>query len=284
MRSSRWRSYRIATAQRPGFQSRRIPLALGCSKQGHGDVLWAAAELAADAVAGAAEFSVHGLGEGARVLELGAGLGLPSAVALRLGAEVVATDLWDHERLLALSSTLALNLKLSTGGKARVMPHRWGDPCDLLCAEGLFQLILCNDCLYMPDLHGALLDTIFACLAPDFWTLTSRIRVTEDGLALICFSLHQTAPASAIFGFFDLAKARGFRVEKLGEAQRAPRCANMALERLFFLLFEMIDTNDQGYINAMEFIAPLSRWVHDSKTAPRFIKYNLQHAGRIEGG
>ncbi|CAK9016775.1 unnamed protein product [Durusdinium trenchii] len=200
----------------------RIPLALGCSKQGHGDVLWAAAELAADAVAGAAEFSVHGLGEGARVLELGAGLGLPSAVALRLGAEVVATDLWDHERLLALSSTLALNLKLSTGGKARVMPHRWGDPCDLLCAEGLFQLILCNDCLYMPDLHGALLDTIFACLAP-------------DGLALICFSLHQTAPASAIFGFFDLAKARGFRVEKLGEAQRAPRCANMALERLFFL-------------------------------------------------
>lgn len=52
----------------------RIPLALGCSKQGHGDVLWAAAELAADAVAGAAEFSVHGLGEGARVLELGAGL------------------------------------------------------------------------------------------------------------------------------------------------------------------------------------------------------------------
>ena len=24
----------------------------------------------------------------------------------------------------------------------------------------------------MPDLHGALLDTIFACLAPDFWTLT----------------------------------------------------------------------------------------------------------------
>jgi len=41
-------------------------------------------------------------------------------------------------------------------------------------------------------------------------------------------------------------------------------------------LFEMIDTNEQGYINATEFIAPLSRWVHDSKTAPRFIKYNLQ--------
>lgn len=41
-------------------------------------------------------------------------------------------------------------------------------------------------------------------------------------------------------------------------------------------LFEMIDIHEQGYINATEFIAPLSRWVHDSKTAPRFIKYNLQ--------
>ena len=26
-----------------------------------------------------------------------------------------------------------------------------------------------------------------------------------------------------------------------------------------------------GYINADEFIAPLSRWVHDSKTAPRHL-------------
>lgn len=42
-----------------------------------------------------------------------------------LWSHVLTKDLWDHERLLALSSTLALNLKLSTGGKARVMPHRW---------------------------------------------------------------------------------------------------------------------------------------------------------------
>ncbi|CAJ1366526.1 unnamed protein product [Effrenium voratum] len=41
-------------------------------------------------------------------------------------------------------------------------------------------------------------------------------------------------------------------------------------------LFQMIDTTREGFISAPEFIAPLSRWVHDSKTAPRFIKYNLQ--------
>eukprot|EP00439_Symbiodinium_sp_Y106_P037377 s2726_g4.t1 len=43
-------------------------------------------------------------------------------------------------------------------------------------------------------------------------------------------------------------------------------------------LFEMIDTTGEGTIKADEFIAPLSRWVHDSKTAPRFIKYNLMRA------
>ncbi|CAE7020912.1 Scn11a, partial [Symbiodinium sp. KB8] len=40
-------------------------------------------------------------------------------------------------------------------------------------------------------------------------------------------------------------------------------------------LFEMIDVNGEGEIAAAEFITPLTRWVSDSKTAPRFIKYNM---------
>ncbi|CAE7221048.1 unnamed protein product [Symbiodinium natans] len=40
-------------------------------------------------------------------------------------------------------------------------------------------------------------------------------------------------------------------------------------------LFQMIDVNGSGSIEASDFIWPLSRWVHDSKTAPRFIKYNM---------
>lgn len=35
------------------------------------------------------------------------------------------------------------------------------------------------------------------------------------------------------------------------------------------------DTDGSGFIEPNEFIKPLSRWVHDSKTAPRFIKYNM---------
>eukprot|EP00434_Breviolum_minutum_P006849 symbB.v1.2.006042.t1/scaffold339.1/size225540/6 len=44
-------------------------------------------------------------------------------------------------------------------------------------------------------------------------------------------------------------------------------------------LFQMIDTDGSGTIESAEFIGPLSRWAHDSKTAPRFIKYNMLHLG-----
>ncbi|CAJ1405019.1 unnamed protein product [Effrenium voratum] len=40
-------------------------------------------------------------------------------------------------------------------------------------------------------------------------------------------------------------------------------------------LFHMIDIDQSGTLQVSEFIGPLSRWAHDSKTAPRFIKYNL---------
>ncbi|CAE7926007.1 FP1, partial [Symbiodinium sp. KB8] len=43
-------------------------------------------------------------------------------------------------------------------------------------------------------------------------------------------------------------------------------------------LFHMIDADSSGTVEADEFIAPLSRWVHESKTATRFIKYNLMRA------
>ena len=37
---------------------------------------------------------------------------------------------------------------------------------------------------------------------------------------------------------------------------------------------EMCDTTGEGSIEASQFIAPMTRWVHDSKTAARFNKYN----------
>ena len=48
------------------------------------------------------------------------------------------------------------------------------------------------------------------------------------------------------------------------------------------MLFEMIDTDQSGTIEASEFIGPLSRWAHDSKTAPRFIKYNMLQSMQLQ--
>eukprot|EP00930_Biecheleria_cincta_P035581 TRINITY_DN24466_c0_g1_i1.p1 TRINITY_DN24466_c0_g1~~TRINITY_DN24466_c0_g1_i1.p1 ORF type:complete len:681 (-),score=130.84 TRINITY_DN24466_c0_g1_i1:142-2151(-) len=40
-------------------------------------------------------------------------------------------------------------------------------------------------------------------------------------------------------------------------------------------LFKMLDNDNSGTISSSEFINALSRWMHDSKTAARFTKYNL---------
>jgi len=43
-------------------------------------------------------------------------------------------------------------------------------------------------------------------------------------------------------------------------------------------LFKMIDVDGSGAVERDEFVQPLSRWVHESKTATRFIKYNVAKA------
>ncbi|CAE8610836.1 unnamed protein product [Polarella glacialis] len=40
-------------------------------------------------------------------------------------------------------------------------------------------------------------------------------------------------------------------------------------------LFQMLDGDDSGTVEPEEFINAISRWMHDSKTANRFVKYNV---------
>jgi len=78
---------------------------------------------------------------GRRVVELGCGLGLPSLVAARKGADVLATDA-DEEALELLQRNARENgLRLGT---ARV---EWGAPEDLV-ARAPFDLVLAADVLY----------------------------------------------------------------------------------------------------------------------------------------
>eukprot|EP00929_Paragymnodinium_shiwhaense_P106950 TRINITY_DN72865_c0_g1_i1.p1 TRINITY_DN72865_c0_g1~~TRINITY_DN72865_c0_g1_i1.p1 ORF type:complete len:331 (-),score=47.09 TRINITY_DN72865_c0_g1_i1:199-1191(-) len=215
-----------------------VPVAFGTAAQGHGDVVWAAAEYTADVFwTGKALQLIPKAQTGGfsacRVLEVGAGVGLPSATALRCGANVLCTDLESAVRLRALATTLALNLTLREANDstrststARVAAHNWGSDCSKLVAAGKADFIVCCDCLYMPEFHTALLDTFTGCLA-------------DDGVVFICFSLHGNAPDDAVFSFFDVASGRGFSVEKFEETQMPSRCSNMPLKRSYVYAYTL---------------------------------------------
>jgi predicted nicotinamide N-methyase len=78
---------------------------------------------------------------GKRVLELGAGLGLPSLAAVLRGADVLATD-WAEEAVALLRENAARN-----GIALRAERVRWDDP-GLLLDEGPWDLVLGADLLY----------------------------------------------------------------------------------------------------------------------------------------
>ena len=78
---------------------------------------------------------------GKRVLELGAGLGLPSLAAAAKGADVLATD-WSEDAVELLRRNAARN-----SIELRVEVVRWDEPEPLLC-EAPWDLVLAADVLY----------------------------------------------------------------------------------------------------------------------------------------
>ena len=80
--------------------------------------------------------------DGARVIELGCGLGAPSIVAARAGAEVLATD-GATDAVAYAAHSLALN---QTAGE--VAHADWAEHGDELAARGPFDLVLAADVCY----------------------------------------------------------------------------------------------------------------------------------------
>jgi predicted nicotinamide N-methyase len=123
---------------------------------------------------------------GARVLELGCGLGIPSLVAAARGAQVLATD-WSQDALDLLEANAARN-----GLELEVARVRWDEPQRL---RRPWALVLAADVLYehrnVPQLL-ALLDA-----------LEAEVLLAEPG----------RPPATA---FFSEARER-WQVEELGD-------------------------------------------------------------------
>jgi predicted nicotinamide N-methyase len=96
---------------------------------------------------------------GARVLELGCGLGLPSVAAARAGATVLATD-GSADAVVFAAHTLALN-----DVRGDVAAATWQEAADGLATEP-WDLVLAADVLYRRDNVDALLRLLPRLLAP----------------------------------------------------------------------------------------------------------------------
>jgi predicted nicotinamide N-methyase len=97
---------------------------------------------------------------GTRVLELGCGLGLPSIVAARAGATVLATD--GHPDAVAFAAhSMALNEV-----EAEVAVADWAHDGDALAARGPWDLVLAADVLYLKANVEAALALLPRLVAP----------------------------------------------------------------------------------------------------------------------
>jgi predicted nicotinamide N-methyase len=99
--------------------------------------------------------------EGRRVIELGAGLGLPALAAARAGATVLATDVQPEAMAL-----LRQNARRALGRRIHTLRADVADPPPELLDEGPYDLVLAADVLYRPELPEALAGLLPRLVAP----------------------------------------------------------------------------------------------------------------------
>jgi predicted nicotinamide N-methyase len=106
------------------------------------------------------------------VLELGCGLALPSIVAARRGADVLATD-GSSDAVAFAAHALALN-----GVLGEVAQADWAEHGDVLAGRGPFDLVLAADVLYTRPNVELALELVPRLLAPG-----GELRLADPGRA-----------------------------------------------------------------------------------------------------
>jgi len=185
---------------------------------------------------------------GISIVELGAGAGLPSWTALHCGAKIVCTDQAIANRILCLAECAERNLRLIRSKKinlatedtarffnnaenAKVCPCNWGDNkhieevLDLINSGNdrdqerrQFDIVVAADCIYNPNFHEVLLESIDKLLS-------------EPGIALLPFALHGNTKDENVWNIVTLAKERGFDVDVVEKNQLIPQSAYMDAKR-----------------------------------------------------
>jgi predicted nicotinamide N-methyase len=109
--------------------------------------------------------------KGARTLELGCGLGLPSIAAALAGGRVLATD-WSSEAIRTTETNAERN-----GATLETLVCSWTEPAPLL-ERAPWDLILASDVLYEARNGEALLD-LLPRLGRDIWLADPGRKPTE---------------------------------------------------------------------------------------------------------
>lgn len=94
-----------------------------------------------------------------KVLELGAGIGLPGLLCAKMGAQVSLTDAKENTQVL---KNLSAVIELNGLGSCKVVPLNWGcsDEHSKAIMKGNYDLIIGSDVFYEPSLFEDLIKTL----------------------------------------------------------------------------------------------------------------------------
>jgi EEF1A N-terminal glycine/lysine methyltransferase len=139
-----------------------------------------------------------------RVLELGAGAGLPSILIAKnnRAVQMTASDFPDDDLIRSLSDNVQNN---GVSGRCRVVSYAWGTETSILTRE-LFDVIIACDTLWNPDLHS-----------PFIHTLCALLRKTSDARVHLIAGLH--TGRYTLQSFMDAAKGAGLDIRSAQEKE-----------------------------------------------------------------
>ncbi|PVG01252.1 hypothetical protein CPB86DRAFT_871288 [Serendipita vermifera] len=156
-----------------------------------------------------------------RILELGAGGGLPALVAaMNQANSVVLTDYPDPNLVRNLLANVEENLTGELLQRTKVTGFIWGSAPTELLLDGEFDVILLSDLLFNHSQHDALLRTCDQVLSRPTQNMARKPGKLEANspmtpCVLVFFTHHRPWLAKKDLEFFDKAKNSGWSCDEI---------------------------------------------------------------------